>query len=87
MDLFDSDINLGNILLHQPEKLLSEFKSTTIKLQENLITSGYIKVNISIRICNLPTVDGLHMENFPSNSDVGSFVQIPGFKFHSSVNN
>lgn len=81
LELFTTDVNLGNNLLRNPETILAELDSSLLSLQQQLSEENeelIIKKYIHARVYAVPVCPELHKSLLPGNEDLGSFLQVSG---------
>lgn len=86
LDLFDSDTDLGNALLTNPEESLRDWNKSVIDVQVHIqktLNHGCIKSKTNCRIYNLPPWPHVCRTLFPGNEDANKFLQVSGkFNFY-----
>ncbi|KAF7274539.1 hypothetical protein GWI33_012809 [Rhynchophorus ferrugineus] len=82
LELFESDTNLGNALLIEPEGSLKNWNNAALNVQNNLLNEIdrklVLKSKITCRIYSLPPWPHISRTIFPGNNDVDKFLQITG---------
>lgn len=82
LELFESDTNLGNALLIEPESSLKNWNNAALNVQSILLNETdkklALKSKITCRIYSLPPWPHISRTVFPGNNDVGNFLQITG---------
>lgn len=81
MELFTADADLGNSLLNRPDIVLTEFDSSLLLVQQQLLQENselFVKQNIHTRVYGVPMCPELHKSLLPGNEDLDSFLQVSG---------
>lgn len=84
LELFDSNIEVSQKLLAEPNKMLPLFDGALAQaavtiMQENATqVSLSFKSNLHIRLSNLPICPELRRDTIPKSSDIGRFLAISG---------
>jgi len=80
-----TNVNLFNNLLLKPWEEYKKWNKCLLEMQKKLIEGnmfledGYqIKTNCHVRFINMPLIDPKLKVIFPSNDNIGQFVQIKG---------
>ncbi|KAL1497582.1 hypothetical protein ABEB36_008517 [Hypothenemus hampei] len=88
LDLFESDVSLGNSILTDPETSFITWNKAIHTVQINFLEDSKkytIKSNIHCRIYNLPSWPHICRTIFPGNEDVNKFLQITGVVTRTSA--
>lgn len=84
LELFDSNIEVSQKLLAEPNKMLPLFDSAlsqaavTIMQENTTQTSMSFKSNLHVRLSNLPVCPELRRDKIPKSSDIGCFLAVSG---------
>ncbi|XP_030755473.1 DNA helicase MCM9-like [Sitophilus oryzae] len=82
LELFESDTNLGNALLSDPEKSLRNWNDAIMNVQDNFLKEYdkkfKLKSKVTCRIHTLPPWPHISRVMFPGNDDAEKFLQITG---------
>lgn len=84
LELFDSNIEVSQKLLAEPNKLLPLFDGALAQaavtiMQENATqVSMSFKSNLHVRLSNLPICPELRRDTIPKSSDIGRFLAVSG---------
>ena len=87
LELFDSNIEVSQKLLAEPNKMLPLFDGALAQaavtiMQENVTQiSMSFKPHLHIRLSNLPVCPELRRDKIPKTSDIGRFLAVSGKKF------
>ena len=84
LELFDSNIEVSQKLLAEPNKMLPLFDGALAQaavtiMQENATqVSMSFKSNLHVRLSNLPICPELRRDTIPKSSDIGRFLAVSG---------
>lgn len=83
LKLIHVDSQLGNLFLHKPEKIILFIKELLLEHKNNInqrnsIQNGFLKENFSIKITNIPIIEGIVIKEVPSVKDIGNLVSFKG---------
>ena len=84
LELFDSNIEVSQKLLAEPNKMLPLFDSAlsqaavTIMQENTTQVSMSFKSNLHVRLSNLPVCPELRRDKVPKSSDIGCFLAVSG---------
>ncbi|XP_019771934.2 DNA helicase MCM9 isoform X1 [Dendroctonus ponderosae] len=81
IELYESDTDLGNAVLTEPENSLKIWDKAAINVQLKLLQSSpnySLKNNVHCRIFNLPSWPHVSRAIFPGNRDANKFLQLTG---------
>ncbi|XP_066253160.1 uncharacterized protein [Euwallacea similis] len=81
LELFESDISLGNDILTNPKDSLKCWNKSAIDVQirvQQELNRGSIKNNVNCRIYNIPPWPHINRITFPRNEDADKFLQVTG---------
>ncbi|XP_067021534.1 DNA helicase MCM9-like [Acropora muricata] len=84
LELFDSNIEVSQKLLAEPNKMLPLFDSAlsqaavTIMQENTTQVSMSFKSNLHVRLSNLPVCPELRRDKIPKSSDIGCFLAVSG---------
>ena len=84
LELFDSNLDVGQALLDSPVRMLLLFDSALAQAATNILHASPSqqnlkpKANLHVRLSNLPVCPELRRNTIPKSSDVGRFLAISG---------
>ena len=84
LELFDSNIEVSQKLLAEPNKMLPLFDgalaqaAVTIMQENSTQVSMSFKSNLHVRLSNLPICPELRRDTIPKSSDIGRFLAVSG---------
>ncbi|XP_071789182.1 uncharacterized protein [Asterias amurensis] len=91
MTLFESNMDLSDLVLNHPEHTLSAFNTGLRRAVMSLYRNHTqkeemtLKVNLHARVTGLPVCPELIRETLPRNSDIGQFLSVSGTVIRTSM--